>query len=162
MRLGGCQSPHPFGIMPSIMQTTRRPLHLHTLIAGSLLALSGMAPTQAADQPANPPAPSHTTATVICPICHRVSQVDIPYPEKAGLLLVRGASNTAFGWTELILQPAAEVKSGGSLATGIGKGVVAAMTRTGRGLGELLTFWAPKKSNEAPLATDCPICMGKQ
>ncbi|MBI2885242.1 MAG: hypothetical protein HYY15_03610 [Candidatus Omnitrophica bacterium] len=145
------------------MRTLRHVIAL--AVVGSCLGLSGASSGEAAEsaQSPTPPAPTQTR-TVICPICHRVNQADVPYPEKAGLLLVRGASNTAFGWTELILQPAAEVKAGGNLATGVGKGVVAAMTRTGRGLGELLTFWTPKQSKNPPppLATDCPICMGQQ
>jgi len=120
--------------------------------------------------------PSHATTSVatdgkkpsqaepmICPICHRANNPDAPYTEKAGATLVRGATNTAFGWTELLLQPASEVNSGGSLLTGIGKGVGFAVKRTAAGIGELFTFWTPKgKDGYLNLTTDCPVCMKKR
>ena len=75
------------------------------------------------------------------------------------MTLVRGMTNTTFGWTELLTQPSAEVERGGNLATGIGRGVGYAMKRTAAGLGELFTFWVPKGTNGYPvLVEDCPIC----
>ncbi|MBI3319315.1 MAG: hypothetical protein HYZ89_01835 [Candidatus Omnitrophica bacterium] len=100
---------------------------------------------------------------VICPICHRANDQTATYSEKASTTLVRGAMNTAFGWTELLIEPTTEVKAGGHLAAGIGKGVGLAVKRTAVGLGELLTFWTPKsKTGYLKLSEDCPLCMGKR
>lgn len=99
----------------------------------------------------------------ICPVCAKASAEDATYPVKAGYTLVRGATNTLLGWTELLRQPAAEVKAGGNVLTGIGKGVGQTVTRTLGGLGEVLTFWTPKVQNSyVHFSHDCPICMGKQ
>lgn len=98
----------------------------------------------------------------LCPICRVANSQTSAYPEKVGSTLVRGAANTAFGWTELLVEPTAEVKAGGNLLTGIGKGVNMAMKRTVLGVGELLTFWTPKGQNGyLTLNHDCPVCMGK-
>ncbi len=75
------------------------------------------------------------------------------------MTLVRGMTNTTFGWTELLTQPSAEVEHGGNLAVGIGRGIGYAMKRTAVGFGEMFTFWVPKGANGYPaLAEDCPIC----
>mgnify|MGYP001593866364 CR=1 FL=1 len=111
-------------------------------------------PETAASQAQTPP--------VICPICHVANDQNAPYLQKAGTTLMRGATNTVFGWTEMILQPVAEANEGGNLLTGIGKGVGYSVKRTAVGIGELLTFWTPKdKRGSAPLTKDCPICMTK-
>ena len=103
------------------------------------------------------------TALAACPICGRASDESANYPTKAGSTLVRGASNTLLGWTELFRQPVDEVKSGGNVVTGIGKGVGQTVKRTLAGLGEVLTFWTPKVDDSyVHFAKDCPICMGKQ
>ena len=94
-----------------------------------------------------------------CPICRRANNQALPYPEKATMTLVRGVTNTAFGWTELLTEPAAEAEQSGNLLTGIGKGVTHAVGRTAAGLGEMLTFWVPKGQQGYPTLTkDCPIC----
>ena len=108
--------------------------------------------------------PTDTTtgakAPAVCPICHRAVDSSTPYSEKAGKTLVRGAANTALGWTELISQPVQEAKNGGNVFVGIGKGLGMTVQRTAAGLGEILTFWTPKVNNEyVKFATDCPICM---
>ncbi len=96
---------------------------------------------------------------IICPICHRANDQQAPYAEKAGATLARGALNTAFGWTELLAEPTAEVNAGGNVLFGIGKGLGYAVKRTASGLGELLTFWTPRShKNYLSLTTDCPIC----
>ena len=98
-----------------------------------------------------------------CPICNAANDRAAPYPQKAGSTLVRGALNTAFGWTELLVQPTEEVKEGGNLMTGVGKGVGFAAKRTFFGLGELLTFWTPKgRGGYLDLNKDCPVCMGRR
>lgn len=95
-----------------------------------------------------------------CPICGRANNESTPYPEKAAVTFVRGATNTVFGWTELLMQPAAEAERSGNLAIGMGKGVQHAVSRTASGLGELCTFWVPKHGEAArPLVRDCPLCM---
>lgn len=100
---------------------------------------------------------SHT-----CPICQFTTNRS-SYGQKAGGTFLRGATNTVFGWTEMLLAPNEEVKSGGSVATGMGKGMSLAVRRTAAGLGELLTFWTPKgKDGYLRFTTTCPICMGQQ
>ena len=95
-----------------------------------------------------------------CPICRAANNPNTPYTQKAGVTLMRGVTNTAFGWTELLVQPSAEVERGGNLLVGIGKGMGYAVTRTAGGVGELFTFWLPKGAQGYPkLSQDCPICM---
>jgi len=96
----------------------------------------------------------------MCPICRRANDQRAAYHEKASLTLARGALNTAFGWTELLIQPTAEASAGGNLFYGVGKGVGYAIRRTAVGVGELFTFWAPKgKQGYFQLANNCPICL---
>ena len=100
---------------------------------------------------------------MICPVCSRASSEDVSYPSKAGYTLTRGATNTLLGWTELFRRPVDEVKTGGNVVSGIGKGVSHSVTRTLAGLGEVLTFWTPKIQNSyVHFSDDCPICMGKR
>ncbi len=94
----------------------------------------------------------------VWPVCSRAGHDEATYATKAGTTLTRGAANTLFGWTELIRQPAAEVKAGGNVVTGIAKGVGYTVTRTVAGVAEILTFWAPKHRG-IHLVNDCPICM---
>lgn len=96
----------------------------------------------------------------VCPICGRISDPSAGYSTKAGTILVRGAANMALGWTELISQPVHEVRSGGNVFVGIGKGIGQTVTRTLAGVGEVLTFWTPKVKNRyIEFSTDCPVCM---
>ena len=101
---------------------------------------------------------------LICPICRRVNgDVTTPYGQKAGLTLTRGLLNTTFGWTEMLLQPTAEAENGGNPIVGFGHGVGSAIKRTGEGVGEIFTFWVPRKKHDpASLVQDCPICMEKR
>ena len=127
-----------------------RPRHLIVVIFGGLLCLGVSSITWAEDPPARP----------ICPICQRAGDETADYPAKAGYTLLRGATNTLFGWTEIIRQPAEEVKAGGNLFTGIVKGIGQGVGRTVAGAGEILTFWTPKgKDGYVHFATDCPVCM---
>ena len=99
----------------------------------------------------------------VCPICGHASTDTLPYSTKAGYTLARGAANALLGWTELIRQPAQEVKEGGNVFTGIAKGVGHSVRRTFAGAGELLTFWTPKVQHRyIYFAHDCPVCMGKR
>ncbi len=99
----------------------------------------------------------------VCPICGHVSTDTISYSTKAGYTLARGAANTLLGWTELIRQPAQEVKEGGNVVTGIAKGISHSVRRTLAGAGEVLTFWIPKIQHRyLYFAHDCPVCMTKK
>jgi len=102
-------------------------------------------------------------ASARCPICRAANDQSAPYGQKAGTTLVRGATNTAFGWTEMLTRPTEEVKTGGNLLVGIGKGMNQAVRRTFFGIGELMTFWTPKGPNGyLTLNRDCPVCMGRE
>ena len=102
-------------------------------------------------------------ARAACPICAKASDESASYPAKAGCTLVRGATNTLLGWTELFRQPVNEVKGGGNVVTGVGKGIGQTVKRTLAGVGEVLTFWTPKvQDSYIHFSHDCPICMGKQ
>ena len=96
----------------------------------------------------------------MCPICAKAEAEKASYAEKAGWTLARGTTNALLGWTELIAQPANEVKAGGNLVVGIGKGIGQGIKRTLGGAAEVLTFWTPKVQNEyLHFASDCPLCM---
>ena len=98
--------------------------------------------------------------TAQCPICARAEAKTAGYAEKAGYTLARGTANTLLGWTELIAQPANEVKAGGNLLVGLGKGLGQGIKRTLGGAAEVLTFWTPKVQDEyLHFANDCPLCM---
>ena len=99
-------------------------------------------------------------AKPVCPICSKAGD-EASYAAKAGTTLVRGATNTLLGWTELLRQPAEETKAGGNVLVGIGKGVGQGVVRTVQGLGEVLTFWTPKVDHHyIHFSKDCPVCMG--
>jgi len=100
----------------------------------------------------------------MCPVCAKAGDEAAPYGTKAGFTLVRGATNTLFGWTELLRQPAQEVQEGGNVFAGMAKGVGESVKRTLAGAGEVLTFWTPKTKDGRYLhfANDCPVCMGKR
>jgi putative exosortase-associated protein (TIGR04073 family) len=105
-------------------------------------------------------APARAEEPTTCPICSKASSQTVPYGEKAGSTLTRGAMNAALGWTEIISQPVHEVQNGGNVLVGIGKGIGQTFSRTAAGIGEVLTFWTPKVQNRyVGFATDCPICM---
>lgn len=98
----------------------------------------------------------------VCPICSSAGSDTAGYGSHAVHTLGRGATNTLLGWTEIIRQPSQTAKAGGNVAVGIGRGVSESVKRTLAGVGEVLTFWAPKtKDGYVTFAQDCPICMGK-
>lgn len=98
-----------------------------------------------------------------CPVCARANSETASYPSKAGSTLVRGATNTLFGWTEILRQPARQVKAGGNVFTGMLAGLGQGAQRTLVGAGEILTFWTPKVQDRyLRLSHDCPLCMGKR
>jgi len=69
---------------------------------------------------------------------------DIPYPVRMPYRIIRGATNIALGWTEIVLRP---IKKHGmeslpqSLATGDNNMII----RLFAGAADVLTFWCPKK-----------------
>lgn len=134
------------------------PLPLRTLLVVTSLLCLAVPAARAAEEPAAAPVPAKTEA--VCPICGRVNQSSLPYAEKAGSTLMRGATNTLFGWTELIRQPTNEAKAGGNILAGIANGAGQTVGRTLAGLGEIITFWTPKVNNDyVRFASDCPLCM---
>ena len=103
-----------------------------------------------------------TDERVMCPICDKANDASSSYSSNASHTLLRGATNALFGWTELMRQPAEEVKAGGNVFTGIAKGVGYGVGRTAAGAGEILTFWVPKSQHGyVHFSKDCPICMKK-
>ena len=125
-------------------------------ILSSLILLSTPSFVSAENTPAE-----HRQA--VCPLCGRISSPQTDYPTKAGTTLLRGATNTLFGWTEIIRQPAQEAKAGGNVATGLYHGITQGVVRTIGGAGEMLTFWMPKVQDKyLHFNHDCPLCMGKQ
>ena len=100
---------------------------------------------------------------VVCPICKHASSESAGYGAKVGNTLARGTANALLGWTEIIRQPAQEVKAGGNVFTGMAKGVTQSVKRTVAGAGEILTCWTPKvQQRYVHFAEDCPLCMRKR
>ena len=101
--------------------------------------------------------------TVVCPICGHANNAKAAYGERATSTLARGAANAAFGWTEMIRQPAQEVKDGGNVFMGMAKGAGYSIKRTLAGFGELLTFWTPQPhQGRFQFSDDCPLCMKRR
>ena len=99
---------------------------------------------------------------VVCPVCAKANDTSADYSAKAGSTLVRGATNTLLGWTEVIKQPAREAKAGGNVFTGMAKGLGQGLQRTAGGIAEVLTFWTPKVNNHyLQFTKNCPVCAGK-
>ncbi len=97
-----------------------------------------------------------------CPICMYAGRSESTYPQNAGHTLARGAANALLGWTDVIRQPAREVKRSGNLAAGVLDGVSSGVVRTFSGLGEVLTFWIPKVGEHyVRFSRDCPVCEGQ-
>ena len=79
---------------------------------------------------------------------------------KASGLLLRGATNIAFGWVELFRQPILAKEEGRGPITAIGKGIGRTVLRELQGVGEICLIPAPKqeKTGEYPtLADDCAL-----
>ncbi|MBI4343640.1 MAG: hypothetical protein HY601_02365 [Candidatus Omnitrophica bacterium] len=122
-------------------------------LAAALLGVPGFC---AAAEPA-------AKRAAVCPICSKTLSDQTDYGTKAGHTLLRGATNTFFGWTEMILQPAQTAKEGGNVFTGLAKGLGQGLTRTLNGAAEVATFWTPKINQRyLTFSEDCPICMGRK
>ena len=132
------------------------------MLAG-LSLLTAAAGTAHAEESKEP----NASPGVICPICSRIRDPRADYATKAGNTLARGATNTLLGWTELIQQPAHEVKTYGgrntrNVLTGMAKGLGQGVRRTFGGLAELVTFWSPQVDGQyLRFSDDCPLCMGQ-
>ena len=142
-----------------------RGFHRWALTLSAIVAVAAAAPVRAANvaHTATPDTGGKSTDSkpAVCPICHTANNQQAVYPQRAGGALMRGAMNTAFGWTELVTRPAEEVNTSGNLVAGIASGLGRAAKRTFLGVGELFTFWVPKgQKGYLNLTTDCPICMG--
>jgi putative exosortase-associated protein (TIGR04073 family) len=104
-----------------------------------------------------------SSSGVMCPICAKANDEASDYRTKAGHTLLRGTTNALLGWTELFRRPVDEVKAGGNVLAGMGKGVGQGVRRTLAGAGEVLTFWTPKtKDGYVRFSKDCPVCMGNR
>ena len=135
----------------------KNPRWLRTALAvGALILIGPGGRAQAEPRPTE-------ARPVYCPVCARANNDTASYPSKAGSTLVRGATNALFGWTEILRQPAREVKEGGNVFTGMLAGLGYGARRTLVGAGEVLTFWTPKvQTRYLHLSHDCPLCMGKR
>ncbi len=66
----------------------------------------------------------------------------IPYPARVPLRIVRGVTNIALGWTEILLRPIGEHKTE-SIPEAFGIGFANATTRTTLGGREIFMCWVP-------------------
>jgi len=92
-----------------------------------------------------------------CPVCDAAASDG--YASKFGGQLARGVANTGLGWVELFNQPIREVKGGGNVVVGVGKGIGHACLRTVEGLGEILSSPMPhaKDGKFTQIADSCPL-----
>ena len=128
----------------------------HALLISLLITIGGGVTQVAAAQPAD------VTQGTMCPICAKANQDDAAHATKAGHTLMRGATNALLGWTDLIRQPAQEVKQGGNVLVGLAHGVGSGAMRTLGGAADVLTFWTPKVHGKyMHFAKNCPVCAGK-
>ena len=137
---------------------------MRTSLLLCVLLLLGASPAAAAEpKPAPAAAKTKAAPNPQCPICSKLAADQEDYATKAGHTLMRGATNTLFGWTELILQPADTAKQGGNVFTGLAKGLGQGLTRTLNGAAEVVTFWTPKMNRQyLRFSENCPICMGSK
>ena len=106
--------------------------------------------------------PAAAEEQLVCPICDRLRKEHVGYGDKAGNMLARGTLNFTLGWTEMMIQPAQEVREGHHVLTGIAKGIQRSASRTLGGLAEMATFWMPKVNGAyTHLSDDCPLDVKK-
>ncbi len=92
-----------------------------------------------------------------CKLCKNIKADDM---SKAwGARLCSGLCNVAFGWSEIFFRPGKVVAEGGNLIVGFFRGIGNAITRTGVGAVEVVTFWTPGKA--VVDLEDCPLCAYK-
>jgi len=97
---------------------------------------------------------SASIASAECQMCSNLKGADMQ--KTWGSRLGSGLCNVAFGWTEIFFRPGKVVAEGGNPIVGFFRGVGNAITRTGAGAVEVVTFWTPGES-VASLDT-CPFC----
>ena len=92
-----------------------------------------------------------------CSVCNAAGSQS--YPTKTVGQLARGVANTGLGWVELVNQPVKEVKGGGNVLIGIGKGVGHTCLRMLQGVGEIITSPMPraKGGKYTQIADGCPL-----
>ena len=93
-----------------------------------------------------------------CPVCSKAES--FRYGPKLFGSLMRGLLNTGLGWTEILNQPVQAARDKEGMAAGLGRAPGRAVTRTARGVKELLTFWkAPDPTGEraSQSAYDCTL-----
>jgi len=90
-------------------------------------------------------------------LCEAASSDD--YLTKSSGQFLRGTVNLSFCWLELFNQPAQEMHAGGDLFTGLFKGFTQTVRRGAQGIGELMTFPAPRQPDGSfpVIATDCSL-----
>ena len=92
-----------------------------------------------------------------CGICN--STVSENHLVKTGGQFTRGAANLAFCWLGAVNQPIREMRGGGNLLVGFGKGFGHIFIRGAQGLGEIVTAPLPQAKDGSQIAQDCPLCM---
>lgn len=90
-------------------------------------------------------------------LCEAASSDD--YLTKSSGQFLRGTANVSLCWLELFHQPAQEMRSGGDIFTGIFKGFTHTIRRGAQGIGELMTFPAPRQPDGSfpIIADDCAL-----
>lgn len=98
-------------------------------------------------------------AAAECAVCDMAASDS--YPTKTGGQLVRGVANTGGCWMELANQPMKEMKEGGNILIGMGKGVGHTCIRLVQGVGEIVTCPMPraKDGKFTQIAHNCPMDM---
>ena len=81
------------------------------------------------------------------------------YPEKIFYQFTRGIVNIGLCWVEMVHQPIKEMKNGGNLLVGIGKGFGQTGVRLVEGGGEILTCMLPRvhDGKYLQIAHDCTL-----
>ncbi len=92
-----------------------------------------------------------------CPVCDGAASDQ--YFIKTGYQFTRGILNTSLCWTELFNQPGQEMKAGGNLLIGMGKGVGHTFLRLVEGAGEIITCPMPRAEDGkyTQIAQDCSL-----
>ncbi|MBI3333527.1 MAG: hypothetical protein HYZ93_05500 [Candidatus Omnitrophica bacterium] len=92
-----------------------------------------------------------------CSVCSAAGSES--YTTKAVGQLARGAANTGMCWVEMVNQPVKEVKGGGNVLIGVGKGVGHTCLRLAQGVGEIITCPMPKAKDGkyTQIADGCPL-----
>jgi len=92
-----------------------------------------------------------------CPVCSQTASDN--HLMKTGSQLTRGVANCGGCWLELVNQPMKEVRGGGNVLVGVGKGIGHTCLRLVKGAAEIVTAPLPVAKDGSQIATDCPVCM---